>query len=484
MGRLGFSMVPLIAVLGLLGCGDGESPEDADIVLPDGAVPRDAGPSETCGNGDLDPGEMCDDGNRTSGDGCDASCAREAYCGDGDMNGAEVCDDGDNQSGDGCRSDCLSDESCGNDIVDYAAGEVCDGTPGCDPKTCTAVEGCGNGELTNPPEICDDSNILRWDGCDSACQEEQALVIDSLQIADPRDGCDLNGDGNRDNAFGRVLDTDPIPALPLLNTFIGNAVEGGDISVLLAFQGLEDRAAVNDDDFRIAWLIGQDENGNPDDNFTGTNRFFVDMMSLDGDSARTSIQSRVASSALVGGPEDIPLPFGFFPVELRGGQVQGTTVAQVPGDGGLDSLDDGLLCGGIPANLVALLGGFLGGGEMLMLNPSCAGAPDPTLFDVIVAGGEARIMFGDMMFTLTFNPVAPDLDLDADGLETFNIQSDGPADCQPVVTSCVDGDGTVIDGRMCYTSPQIADGYSAAFEFTAVRAILAGLAPEEPPPEP
>ncbi|MCZ7686136.1 MAG: DUF4215 domain-containing protein [Sandaracinaceae bacterium] len=107
---------------------------------------------------------MCDDGNTTPGDGCDAMCVREGYCGDGTTGGTEVCDDGNNRSGDGCRSDCMSDETCGNGIVDFAAGEICDGTPMCDPTTCAAVTGCGDGTV-EAPEVCDDSNMLAFDGC-------------------------------------------------------------------------------------------------------------------------------------------------------------------------------------------------------------------------------------------------------------------------------------------------------------------------------
>jgi hypothetical protein len=51
----------------------------------------------------------------------------------------------------------------------------------------------------------------------------------------------------------------------------------------------------------------------------------------------------------------------------------------------------------------------------------------------------------------------------------------GPRGCQPVVTACIDGDGTRIEGRGCYNDPRIADGYSSALTFTATRTEVTGV---------
>lgn len=474
MRSLGLTLA--IATALLVACGESHTDDggvDGGGITFDAAF--DAGPGELCGNGSLDPGEMCDDGNMTPGDGCDADCAREAYCGDGNMDGAEACDDGNNRSGDGCRSDCLSDETCGNGIVDFTVPppgmpEVCDGSAGC-AADCLSLAGCGDGTVT-APEACDDTNTLPWDECNAACQEEISLVINELGLGSRSEGCDLNGDGTIDNAFAR--------ALGLLGSAIGpfimNAITNGDLIILLSMLGLDDPTGANDSDFRIAWLVGDDMDGDASDNFSGTETFTVspDALNADG-SPRTSVQSRVMASMLRGGPEDIPLPFGFLPVELVGGQVQGTTVSDM---GELFEIRDGLLCGGIPLNLLALLGSFLGGGGaggMLETDPPCDMGAEASLVDLIVAGGTATVTFNGMMFPLNFTATAPDLDLDEDGLEDFQI-TDG-TDCQAVITSCTDGDGTVIDGRNCFEAPQIGDGYSAAFTFTAIGAQLAGLTP-------
>lgn len=477
MKRLGFGA--LLALAGVVGsaCSETHGGDDAGgMIMFDAAVLPDAGPTDLCPNGTVDPGEMCDDGNATPGDGCDATCNRESYCGDGTMDSGEVCDDGNNASGDGCRSDCESDESCGNGIVDFAAGEICDSTPSCGAD-CTEVTGCGDGTVEAPEECENDpGNTDPWDGCDAACREEIALVMSSLGLAGRTEGCDFNGDGSPDNAFARALGLLSAAFGPLIE----QAITNGDVTLLLAFLGLDDPSGANDEDFRIAWLQGADGDMNAMNNFTGSGQFLVDSGALTPEGAPlTSVQSSVASSMLAGGPEDIPLPIGFFPIDLKQGRVLGRTVA----DGGeLYEIQDGLLCGGIPASLLALLGGFIG--DMLVTDPPCDGGMNAELLDVIIAGGSATINFGDMMIPVRFSATAPDLDLDADGLEGFEVT--GGDACQAVVTACIDGDRTRVEGRGCFSSPQIADGYSAAFNFTAIRAELIGTTmgggPPPPPP--
>ncbi len=462
MRRLGLIAIPLVLVTA---CGESHTgDEDAAILfdaalLPDGGPARDAGPAARCGNGDLEPGEMCDDGNTTPGDGCDASCAREGYCGDGTMGDGEVCDDGNNASGDGCRSDCRSNESCGNGIIDYAAGEICDGGDGCS-ATCDAITGCGEGPPVAPGEpgaACDDGNTDSFDGCDASCRSELAMVINALALGGNTDGCDLGGGERTKNAFARALGI----LSGLLGTFISNAIRDGNLTLLMSFLGLENGLDMDDDDFRVAWLQGQPT--------ATTGQYTVNADSIDSSGAPvTSVQSTLMSDVLRGGPEDIPLPLPIVPVELQGGRVQGTVTAA----GGID---EGLLCGGIPVSLLALLGGFIG--DMLETQPPCDGGEPASLADLIIAGGEGTAMG----FPLNFRATPPDLDLDADGLEGFEIDDTGDPDCQPVVTACIDGDGSRVEGRGCFSDPRIGDGHSAVFTFTAVEATLVPVATTPPP---
>jgi cysteine-rich repeat protein len=109
-----------------------------------------------CGNKVLDPGEECDDGNLVSGDGCESdctfSCHRDQDCSDGDP--------------------CNGSESCGNNHACTSTAPLSDGTPCgggrlCRGKVC-ALASCGD-QVVQPPEECDDKNLIPGDGCENNC---------------------------------------------------------------------------------------------------------------------------------------------------------------------------------------------------------------------------------------------------------------------------------------------------------------------------
>jgi hypothetical protein len=64
--------------------------------------------------------------------------------------------------------------------------------------------------------------------------------------------------------------------------------------------------------------------------------------------------------------------------------------------------------------------------------------------------------------------VSPDLDLDGDGLERFELDSDSR------IETCRDGDGfTTIPGRDCWQDPRMADAFALSTAAEAVRAVFA-----------
>lgn len=410
-----------------------------------------------CGDGNLQSGEQCDDGNTVDGDGCDAMCRREAYCGNGAMDPGEVCDDGNNRSGDGCRSDCLSDETCGNDIRDSVVGEVCDGTPGC-ADDCLSLVGCGNGTM-EAGETCDDGNTTSYDGCGPDCQTEQSLIISSIEIAAMEIGCDFSGDGRPDNAFARGLGS----LVGLANgMFLRDAPANGDLTLLLHMLGLDDPTGVNDDSFSIAFFQGVDADGDSSNNISGMGRFTIDPVGLDAmGNPTSSFASRVMARALSGGPEDIEIPIAFLPLEMRQSYITGTTTSDADG---LSGIEEGQLCGAIPLATLAFLPNLL---EMFGGPPAppCEGEGSTNMADLVV-GGTAR---GSL---ISLPGVAPDVDLDGDGLERFEVTRSGPRGCQPVITACVDGDGTRVEGRNCALEMRFEDGLSGAFLMEAVRAYI------------
>lgn len=443
---------------------DLDAPGRPDAFVPEGTDAGMIGPPDAfvappeCGNGRLEAGEQCDDGNLTPGDGCGADCVRDPYCGDGALGAGEACDDGNNLSGDGCRGDCQSNEMCGNGVVDLHRGEVCDGSPGCGAD-CRTIMGCGNGTL-DAGEACDDGNTTRWDGCGADCREEVSVLLENTQFGDEMTGCDYSGDGTPDNRFATALGS----ALGLINMFFGGGPGGGGggPTFLLSFMGLDDPAGIDDPALRSAWLLGDAAGAG----------YTIDPTSLNGDlTPTTSLESRILSRALSGGPEDLDLPIAFLPITLEQGRLSATTT-QAGGE--LTGLDDGLICGGIPTSLLSFLSASMlemfggGGGFMIEIGDPCDGSTeDPTLADMMIGGA--------MIAIIRLRPTSPDVDLDGDGLESFEVARTGPRGCQPVVTACIDGDGTRIEGRGCYNDARIADGYSAALTFTASRTEITGV---------
>ncbi len=458
-----------VLVLTALGCGTSHTAGGDDGGIAFDATAPDAG-SHTdgrvaaCGDGLLDPMEQCDDGNTTPGDGCDATCHRESYCGDGHVDPGEVCDDGNNASGDGCRSDCQSNETCGNGVRDVATGEVCDDGNNVDGDGCSAdcmrVEGCGNGVVAGSEE-CDDGNISPWDGCGADCRVERSLVLDSLHIGARNQGCDYSGDGVPDNSLARALGI----ASSLLDMQLNNNL-GQNLIVLLSFLDLDDPTAANDSSVSVGWFIGQDADMNPANNLTGSGAFLIDPNALDPTTGRpvAAFVSRLMMHHLSGGPEDVSIPIGFLPLDLKQARITGMTTAT---SGSLDGIQSGLLCGAVPISDFAfipasLLDMFTGGTSPPPCDPSVGAA---TLADILV-GGHATFPIGRRQ---------PDVDLDGDGLESYEVTRTGPTGCQPVITACIDGDGTRIEGHSCVLDPRIVDGYSAGLPFTAVGARIVGV---------
>jgi hypothetical protein len=222
--------------------------------------------------------------------------------------------------------------------------------------------------------------------------------------------------------------------------------------------GLDDPGMVDDPSFRAAWLQGA----------MGAGGYTIDGGSLNPDgTAVTSLESTVAARALNGGPEDIDFPLGPLPLTLRDAYVRGTTAGTAAR---VASIQDGLVCGVVPlAPLTflneSLIEGFGGGGGFAIeVDPPCEGTEESTLVDWLIGGARIAI--------INIRATPPDVDLDGDGLETFEFATG--SGCQPVVTACIDGDGTRVEGRNCYDDDRFQDGYSAALSFVGNRVDTIG----------
>lgn len=415
-------------------------------------------PAGTCGNGIVERGEQCDS---TMTALCNADCRWVEYCGNGTTEGMEVCDDGDRVSGDGCSADCRSLETCGNGIVDFARGEICDRPTGC--EDCMSVPACGNGTV-DTGEQCDDGNTMSLDGCAADCRNETVLVLsDFLPSLEATEGCDYTGDGRPDNQIGAGLSI--LNNLPMLMADAGPPSDAGitipDITIGLAVSGLDDGSPPADDSsFRLSIVAGELTTG-------GALQIYdtlVNSMNM----ANYGFDARTVSGAIVSGQSDIEIPLlGDMPVSVTKATIEGT----LGGTTAAPTISAGKMCAVIPlAQLDALVISDLLGSDLQfiagILPVSCVDSIDPTLADLVAAGfalpgGTGGTLLGGDR---------PDIDVDGDGLEAFEITSG--TDCQAVITGCFDGDGTRLERSQCFAAGSgINDGYSGLFTFTASETI-------------
>lgn len=430
----------------------GELCDDNNREWGDGCSPN-CDSDETCPNGVVDwgVGEMCDDGNDTSGDGCAGDCSSNEQCGNDVDDPGELCDDGNRIAGDGCSPDCTSDETCGNGIVDWGAGEICDGTLNC-AEDCASLVGCGDGAV-GEGETCDDANTESHDGCSALCLDEQSVVVDSLALAGAGEGCDLDGDGSVDNAFADSLGD----ATEFFQDAIDGALDDGSLIMLMDFLGLDDPTGQDDDSLYLGVYQGIDGDDpvDPANNFDGGSAFYISTDSLDADgNPQGAMAGSIAGGSLEAGPEDIQFSFPFGETEIVFVLARATAYGTVNDDAGgtrIDTITGGDLCGGAPAGPM----------KLVPLDFGIPGLP-PTMLDLLVVGFD---------FLVEVQPTQPDLDMDFDGLETFEDE-----DGDQIIDHCYDGDGSAIPGgEDCPLDPEVQDAYSVSLQFEAIWSSIIGV---------
>jgi cysteine-rich repeat protein len=158
-------------VLPCLACGgERDNPFDTAEATSMTTMTAETGDEPECGNGILDPGEECDLGPENSSSAqCSPQCVI-ATCGDGNLyEGFEECDDGNFANTDDCITGCKL-ATCGDGFVQDGV-EICDDGNDDEADGCTSscTPGvCGDGVL-QAGEQCDDGNDVTSDEC-PACQ--------------------------------------------------------------------------------------------------------------------------------------------------------------------------------------------------------------------------------------------------------------------------------------------------------------------------
>lgn len=317
----------------------------------------------------------------------------------------------------------------------------------------------------DPGEAASDAGCL-----DPSCERDLWLVVTNLALGGRGDGCDYSGNGQLQNAIGG--------SLGLVSGFAGEFLafdQLGDRQVLLRLDGLE--GAGGDQRLAVGWHTGAVVGGAPAADSTGAGEYRLDgPVPGPSDPSPVRFEGTLTSGLLDAelSAGDIELDDAALPLPLADTRMRGRLV---DGDTSDARLTDGVLCGGVPVAASAFVPNPIGAtGEPLRVDlpglgsvavggPPCDGGDTATLADVLVGGlpvGSLFRIFG----------VGPDIDLDGDGLERFEVLRTGTSGCQPVITACIDGDGTRLEGRDCPRDPRFQDALSVGFTLEAVRATV------------
>jgi hypothetical protein len=257
--------------------------------------------------------------------------------------------------------------------------------------------------------------------------------------------CDLNGDGTLDNAF-RAIDSTTLRELIEWSVFL--QLNASNAVIVLDTHAIPDPVTPNGPTFALGLLLGIDFDSDPSDNGSGSEAVTALAEHLAGGvPVHTATASLAAGAFSVTFPSAFEIPFnpGEGSLLFRGLTIRGTITP------GVTAMTDGVFC-------------------TYVLASELAAAPFP---DVAEAGRSLLDFFAAPGYTsgIPVEGAQPDLDLDGDGLERFVID---PGTGR--VTTCFDGDSTMIAGGSCATDPRIADGYSFTSRFSAASGVL--LPPE------
>lgn len=328
----------------------------------------------------------------------------------------------------------------------------------CNPldSTCTGGEGfCDNSGACLPQQ----SVCLPAEGWDDFAGSGRSFIINQIAISE-----------------GSALS----PLGALMNDQLRQTLLGGEGLVMLELAGLDDFYVEDDASLTLRMYNVFDA----DDPFFPANNFKIPEGEL------TCCEFAIGSRSVVMTSTDAPpLPRSRMAARIEGGELLaegdapfavspyplggwGTRVRQlgftVAPD--LSKLENGWFSGVMRVHELA----WLENPYCRSLNPRC-----PILF------GESSML--DLIVSLV---AQPDMDLDGDGLETFE-DSDGDAlidrcwdgctgaDCTPVLVPAIDP----MDLGSCALDPRMADGFSVNMSFAAVRASTTGFRTESYPLE-
>jgi hypothetical protein len=274
------------------------------------------------------------------------------------------------------------------------------------------------------------------------CQflEGPSYVMSHLAIVESDQGFDIDGDGAIDNTFGAM----PQSVIDSTNEGFAGSLASGETLMIATLTDWTDPPTPTDPDVAFHLFVGEDYDSPPDpsNNFSGEGKMYVSTEQFD---LNCQSKSRADETTLVDGVLTASRSSWFFRIPTGTGTVRFPNARfNLTFDPDFHSVS-GLFGSAVT---ICSLNGFPFPGD----TPGSvldSFVNDPTLSSVVHV----------------------DQDLDGDGLE--QVLGDGQT-----IRACIDGDGTVIEGRDCPCHPAIADAYSWAAELSAVRVEVVGVVSE------
>jgi hypothetical protein len=326
-----------------------------------------------------------------------------------------------------------------------ASGDGADADTGAGPD----ADGDADADLDGWPEgdgpredSCDD---CLWDADAEAEPGPLTYVFAAAELVPDR-VCDLDGDGIPNNAIADLGEPSSTIAAMTINSLLEASadVEGGRTCV--HYPWVDDLSGPSDEATVAIVYHGKDPEGedDPEDDFSGVEPFLVESDSLDlcGEPRFFFPAGRIDHDEVRG--EGGTFPFATEELTCRGAEILGTL-----GEGG--ATIEAVACAYLLVRELGAAESFEAAGNLSML-------------EVLTAGG-APFGFAGLP------GLAPDVDLDGDGLERIILDADNR------VLACVDGDRTEITGPECWRDERMADALSVTFHLSGVKAVFGGREP-------
>jgi hypothetical protein len=260
-------------------------------------------------------------------------------------------------------------------------------------------------------------------------------ITATLAVSDTTaDAFDLDNNKSLDNRLAIVAS--------LLNGDFTMDLQSGALRLMTELREVADLTLVDEAAAKLVLFIGADTDMpvNAADDFSHMEPFYYRHASVDPATCEPNavLDIAIAGGVLSGSAAVVTLPIGSLGlVDLGLPHVEMTVAPDTMGVG------------------FQATGGRLGGAI-----PPCP-----------LQGSMGGLGQNNLHAVVQFLSLQPDIDLDGDGLETIQTDTNG-------ILGCTDGDGTTaIAGATCGCDPRMADGFSILLRFTNVGASVMGPSP-------